>query len=81
MLTFSPPKGMKGSWNQAHREALAMVEFLTDPATVASYMTEFPDAVMGIAEQPPAEEIRCDAYLNADGQLVIRIAEAGEQDG
>jgi hypothetical protein len=78
MIQFTPPKGMKGSWNQAHREALALLEFLTDHATMAGYMTEFPDAVMGIAEQAPADEIRCDAFLNEDGQLVIRIAEAGE---
>jgi hypothetical protein len=78
MITFTPPKGKKGSWNQAHREALALLEFLTDPGNVSAYMSEFPDAVMGIAEQAPVDEVGCDAYLNEDGQLVIRIAEAGE---
>jgi len=78
MITFTPPRGKKGSWSQCQREAAALLEFLTDAENVAAYFADFPDAVMGIAEQPPAGEVRCDAFLNADGQLVIRIAEAGE---
>lgn len=77
MLTYTAPPGTHGSWEQAYREAQALVTFLADQANHAAHLREFPNAIMGTAQcaNPLGSSVLLTATLTDAGGLELTSVE------
>lgn len=72
-VKYTAPPGEKGSILQARREVAALYHALNDPQTFAIYLTEEPEATMGLCEAHGVEVGI--AAERIDGQLVLTAFE------
>lgn len=76
-VRYVAPEGTHGSWEQAYREAQALVAFLADQANHAAHLRQFPNSIMGTAQcaNPASTTVLLTATLTDAGGLELTSVE------